>query len=226
MFRACGILFGLLLTTAAARASPYWIEYEPGNGYFPEEVGWTRYTSYGGDQRSIEDGWLIMDGMASPGIYDYALMAGNAIDPGPGALFVCEWRVFVSELTGPYDPGVAIHSDDKWAASFVLSSSAIYSLFEPEVSASFEPGIAHTFEFQSADMRTYILSVDGAPAINGSFWESLTGPAVAWGDRVYRASSAAYWDYFRFGVTPECGSLALASALGALGVLRRSRARR
>ncbi len=203
MRRVLNVMLAMLLAAAAARASPYWIEYEPANGHFPEEEGWWRLTGYGGDQRSIEDGWLVMDGTADPRIYDYALMEGGPVDPGPGELFVAQWRIRVDHVTGPYDPWVTVHSDEKWAAGFTLSENAILSVFEPDVTASFEPGIPHTFELQSANMRTYVLSIDGVPALSGAFWLSLTGPAVAWGDGVYGAASLARWNYFRFGVIPE-----------------------
>jgi hypothetical protein len=224
MFRVLDMLLAMLLAAAAARASPYWIEYEPANGHFPEEEGWWRLTGYGGDQRSIEDGWLVMDGTADPRIYDYALMEGGPVDPGPGELFVAQWRIRVDEAGYYYDPGVGIFSDEKWAAGFVMSATAIYSVFEMEVSASFEPGVPHTFEFQSSDMRTYVLSIDGAPAINGSFWLSLTGPAIAWGDIVDGGFSLARWDYFRFGVVPECNSCVM--SIGGFLLLFRSRAGR
>jgi len=68
MSRMVGWVLGLAATLVGAPrlGDQFWVEYEPPNGYFPEDVGWTRYTSYGGDQRALEDGWLVMDGMADP----------------------------------------------------------------------------------------------------------------------------------------------------------------
>jgi hypothetical protein len=52
------------LVVGAAQASPYWIDYEASSGQFPEQPGWTRLTNYGGDQRSVDVGWLLEDGSA------------------------------------------------------------------------------------------------------------------------------------------------------------------
>ena len=227
MFRARTVMLAVLLTTAAARASPYWIEYEPAGGHFPEEEGWYRFTGYGGDQRAIEDGWLVMDGLADPRIYDYALTGTDGgLDPGAGELFIAQWKLRVDEAGYYYDPGVGIFSDEKWAVGFVLNETTIYSAFETDVSASFEPGVPHTFAFQSSDMRAYVLSIDGTPAINGSFWLSLTGPAIAWGDMVQGGFSLARWDYFRFGVVPEGNSLVMGGSIVTLLPLCRARTRR
>jgi hypothetical protein len=209
MFRfCCRTLIPLLLAAAAARASPYWVEDDPGAGRFPEDEGWLRFTREGGDERSIDDGWLVMDGMASPEIQDYyEIRRPGAIDPDPGEEFVMRWRIRVDELVWYHDPCASASSNEQWAVGFMLSRSAIYSTFEQDVSAEFEPGVAHTFEFRSADMRTYVLSIDGTPAIYGNFWLSLTPPRVAWGDGVYGGASLARWEYFEFGVVPECTSV-------------------
>jgi hypothetical protein len=226
MFRVLNVILGMLLATAAARASPYWIEYEPGNGHFPEEEGWWRLTSFGGDQRWLDDGWLVMDGMADPQIQDYyRLDMGGSLDPGPAEVFVVQWRVRIDDLQWYYDPEVGVFSDEKWAVGFVMSLRQIESEFEQGVSASFEPGVDHTFDFRSADMRTYVLSIDGVPAIEGDFWLSLTPSRVLWGDGVYGGASMARWDYFRFGVVPECNSFVLGAAVMAPLTLLRRRTR-
>jgi hypothetical protein len=224
MFRMFNAIVTMLLVVGAARASPYCIEYEPANGQFPEEEGWERITSHGGDQRSIEDGWLVMDGMASTAIMDYYRMyMDGALDPGPGELFVMRWRVCVDDLYGHVDPGAGVFADDDWAVGFNMSLSDIRSVWEPGVDASFEPYVPHTFEFSSADMREYTLSIDGIPAIEGSFWLSLWDSRVQWGDGVSGAASLARWDYFGFGVVPECDSLLSASTAALLLVLLRVR---
>ena len=202
------VLVLLLLPASAARASPYWIAYE-GND-FPENEGWPRRTSWGGAQRSLEDGWLVLDGRADPRIYDYyELAVPGGIDPGPGELFVAQWRVYVDHVLGQYDAGLSVVSDAHWTVAFALSQDTVYSMCETGVSATFEPGRPHTFELRSADMRSYVLSIDGNPAIHGRFWEGLTTSAVAWGDSVYHAASLSRWDYVRFGVVPEPGSIVL-----------------
>ena len=53
-------------------------------------------------------------------------------------------------------------------------------------------------------MRSYELSVDGDPAVEGVFFESLSpSSGVAFGDIVHGGASLAAWDYVRFGVVPE-----------------------
>ena len=104
-----------------------------------------------------------------------------------------------------------------------MSLSEIESTFESGVSASFEPGVAHTFDFRSGDMRTYVLAIDGVPAISGNFWLSLTPSRALWGDMVGGGGSLARWDYFRFGVVPECDSFLSASSIGVLLALLRTR---
>lgn len=227
MLRVLNVTVTLLLAVTTARASPYWIEYEPATGHFPEEEGWERVTRYGGDQRSLEDGWLVMDGTASVGIQDYYVMPMNGgLDPASGETFVVQWRIVVEELVGYYDPSVAIFSDDQWAVGFRLSRTEIVSSFEPGVAADFESGIPHTFEFESTDMRNYVLRIDGAPAIYGTFWESLYASDVRWGDGVYGGASLARWDYFQFGVVPECDTFVLGCALIAVAFLSRTITRR
>jgi hypothetical protein len=217
----------MLCTTVAARASPYWIEYEPGNGHFPEEEGWSRFTAFGGDQRSLEDGWLVMDGTADPRIYDSYEMAMNGhLDPDPGELFIAQWRIRVDQVSAYYDPAVGIFSDEKWAVGFDLNRTTIHSAFEDGVSATFEPDVAHDFEFRSSDMRTYVLSIDGVPAIYGNLWLSLTPSKVDWGDEWYGIASLARWDDFSFGVVPECNSFILTACIATFLVVLRTRTRR
>ncbi|MEW6250930.1 MAG: hypothetical protein AB1716_09805 [Planctomycetota bacterium] len=192
------VLFALL---PAALADQYWIAYEADNGRFPEEEGWTRYFGYGGAQRWFEDGWLVMDGMADPRIWEsYILEMHGALDPLPAEVLLMEWRVEVQALIGPYDPGVSVFSDEKWAVGFTLSRDRIYSVFESGVSAPFQPGVAHKFLLRSTDVRRYVLLIDGVPAIHGNFWLSLTPSVVSWGDKVQNAASRARWDNFRIGV--------------------------
>ncbi|MEW6251520.1 MAG: hypothetical protein AB1716_12805 [Planctomycetota bacterium] len=212
----------LLIAAATARSSPgdtYWVNYQASSGLFPEEAGWTRYTREGGDQRWFEDGWLVMDGTADPRIQDYNRF-DRSLDPAPGEEFIVQWRISVDQLSGYYDPAIGVFSDEQWGVGFVMSLGDIKSQFEQNVSASFAPGVAHTFELRSRDMRAYSLSIDGLPAISGSFWLSLSRSHVAWGDGVYGAASLARWEFVRFGVVPEPDSgicLVTGAALGLFG---------
>ncbi len=224
MRRVLSVMLVALAAATAARASPYWIEYEPAGGLFPEEEGWTRLTNFGGAERSLEDGWLVLDGRADPRIQDaYRMQRPGTLDPDLGEQFVAAWRLQVDSVSAYYDPYVGIFSDQNWGVAFTLSDSAIYSVFETDVSAPFTPGVPHAFELRSSDMLSYTLLIDGTPALYGDFWESLTTSQITWGDGAIGTASLARWDYFSFGVVPECSSLMLVAGLWGSGLSIRSR---
>ena len=204
----------LALAVSVGRADPYWIAYE-GNE-FPENEGWTRITGpLGGAQRFIENGALVLDSRASTSIVDFYRREMNGqLDPDPGELFIMQWRLKIDEVVGLYDVVAGVFFDENWAAAFQLNEDTIFSTFEAGVSASFQPGVFHDFELRSADMRSYELYIDNVLAIQGSFWLSLQGSRVGWGDGVQGAASLSRWDYVRFGVVPEPGAVLLMSFLG------------
>jgi len=208
---------GALVTIAGA--DQYWIAYE-GND-FPENEGWLR-VSYGQPERWIEDGCLVIDSRGSVSWVEfYQLDMGGNLDPGPGELFVMEWRLRIEDTNGA-DAGIAVFSDDKWGAAFHLDADTISSVFEPDTSAPFLPDVFHEYELRSSDMRSYELYIDDDLAIEGSFWFQLVESRVAWGDDVQGAASLSRWDYVRFGVVPEPRSLVLVAAL-LTWLLRRGR---
>jgi hypothetical protein len=190
---------------ASATAEPYWIAYE-GND-FPENEGWAHIWSLPLAIRWIEDGSLVIDSRASGRTNDWYEWYPEWMNPGPGELFVAEWRLKVDELTiGWRDPSVGVFGDDSWGVGFNFNEDTITSVFEDDVSAQFEPHVFHDFELRTADMRAYRLYIDGSLAIQGAFWDSLTLSTVLWGDTVSGGASLARWDYFRFGVVPEPAS--------------------
>jgi hypothetical protein len=211
----------LLLAVGGASAEPYWITYE-GND-FPENEGWTRHTGAGGAQRWIEDGALVLDGRDDIMIYDAYTMS-RPIDPEPAELFIMRVRLKVDELAaGPFDPVFAVTSDESWRIGFELSETRIFNLDDPDMSASFEPGVFHCFEVRSWDMRSFELLIDGDLALTGPFTHIISASRVSWGDQVEGAASLSRWDYFEFGVVPEPSSISCC-LLGAV-VLRRGRSR-
>lgn len=213
------VLMLLLLPASAARASPYWIAYE-GND-FPENEGWYRFKGEGGGVRSIEDGWFVLDTRASISIYDYyEIRLAGTLDPGPGETFVMQWRLLVDEVQGRVDPAIGVASDENWVVSFEYMADQLRSTFEPGVGCSFVPGIPHSYELRSDDMRTYRLYVDDLLALEGSFWLSLTTSLVNWGDGVKGAASVSKWDYVRLGVVPEPATV-ITSVCGLVWAFRR-----
>ncbi len=217
MTRILRFLVVSLVVVSAVSADQYWIAYE-GND-FPENEGWLRI-SYGQPERWIEDGCLVIDSRGSVSwVESYRLEMQGNLDPGPDELFVMQWRLRIDEAYGA-DIGITVFSDDKWGAAFQLDADTISSVFEPDTSAPFLPGVFHEFELRSSDMRSYELYIDDDLAIEGSFWFQLIESRVGWGDGVQGAASLSRWDYVRFGVVPEPSS-ALLLGLGVL--IRRDR---
>jgi hypothetical protein len=222
-----GIVMALLLSAAAARASPYWVEYEPGNGHFPEdpEEGWTRYIREGGAQRSLQDGALVLDSLASPSIVDEYSQFMPSL-PEANELFVCEWRLQVNATDG-CDPGMFISFGAPGDVFLQYYLDRIYSMNEMEYIAEFAPGVYHDYALTSSDLTNYALYIDGALVHVGEvnapgFWAFVT-----WGDVSSSYTSFTGWDYVRFGVVPEpsAGLLLGAAVIGAVcgpGLRRRT----
>ena len=210
MTARCLIVGALLLGGQIASADEYWIAYE-GND-FPENEGWWHIWGDVRADRRIEDGSLVIDGLADIRIVDFYQMPMNGtLDPGPGETFIMQWRLRVDEVVSRrgLDPGVSVFSDDMWAVSLRFGEDRVESVFETNVRATFEPGVFHEFELRSSDMRSYQFLIDGELAINGSFWFSLIESRVGWGDVIEGARSLSRWDYVRFGVVPEPQTLLL-----------------
>jgi len=204
MVRVLSVTFVVLLTAVTARASPWWASWS-GDSY-PETGDWTHYASDPPAQRWLEDGKLFIDSRADWYISDsYSQVRPGEMTLGPGETLVVSWRIKVDEVIpiGGDDPAVYIGSDDQYAVSLLLGTSRIYSFYETDKSAPFSPGVLHEFTFQSNDMRTYQLLIDGAPAFQGTFFESLFYfPSVGWGDMTSNRSLAE-WDWVECGITPE-----------------------
>lgn len=192
--------------SSTAGAEPYWVSYDGTD--FPENQGWTRLSGAGGADRWIEDGTLALDGRANFMIYDAYTMT-RMIDPEPGELFIMRVRIKVDDIaSGPWDPAFFATSDDSWSVGFALSKTRIFNVDDLSMSATFEPGVYHTYELRSWDMRNYELRIDGGVAITGPFTHIISSSRISWGDEVEGAASLSHWDYFEFGVVPEPGGAA------------------
>jgi hypothetical protein len=210
------VLAALGVLAAPAGAEQYWIAYE-GND-FPENEGWIRYWGDwegpyhgGGAIRTIEDGILTMDSLFDTGVYDYAyLERPGQVDPGPGEVFVMEWRAVIEDTTGEptWDAAVMVASDAAWMLTIGLCTDEVVSSFEG-VTIPIAPGVFHDYRVLSPDMRGYQLYVDGEVALLGSFWRGLTESRLAWGPGSQGVSTLSHWDYVRMGVIPEPASLVL-----------------
>jgi len=221
MTRILPFLIVSLLVVSAVSADQYWIAYE-GND-FPENEGWTRvWGNWDGQYegpgaiRTLEDGILTYDSLYDDGVYDFSKMyRPGQMDPGPGELFVMEWRLKVDQVDGRADPTVWVSSDDAWLLGLEFGYDRIYSVFEDYLQIPFAPEVYHAYRVESTDMREYDLYVDGEVARSGAL-RHLVGPSdIGWGDSIQGAASLHRWDYFRFGVVPEPSGLALVCVLGA-----------
>jgi hypothetical protein len=207
----------------------YWTQYQSRpDAPYPEDQGWQRIIApgYGGAQRSIdEDGNLVLDSSGSGGIVDsYRIDAPGMFHADWSHPFVIEWREKVDFTTDPSESDVGLFSDDGWGAGFSITSDRIYSVNEYPASASFAPGW-HNFRMTTEDMRSWALSIDNTPALEGSFIESYWASGVGWGDGGQGGVSLTRWAYFGFGIVPEPTTI-LELSVGLALVLRMSRGQR
>jgi len=215
---------------SVATAEQYWIAYE-GND-FPENEGWER--TYGDGHwppqdepdRWLEDGALVIDTMRDPSLWEY-YSVHRAIDPGPGELFVAEWRVRVDEIGGwaGYDPGVVIARDyPPGHAVFRFDVDQFYAK-EEDIWIPVTAGCYHEYRFESGDMDSYDVFVDSVHVHSGVFdADTLLSSFVTFGPGVQGGSSHSNWDFVRFGVVPEPSAGLLFGSAG-LTVMGRPRAR-
>ena len=205
MIRISCLLTACLLFVSTASADPYWIAYE-GND-FPENEGWTRLWNGPFAERWIEDGSLFIDTRPVLSTCEWYEQHPSAVAPQDTELFVLQWRVKIDEFSGgQLGPSISVFSDDCWAVAFYMNNDSIWSAFECDVYASYEPNVYHEYYLQSSDMRYYELYLDGALAIQGQFWESVTTNKISWGEGTSSSVSVSSWDYVRFGVVPEPSS--------------------
>ena len=203
----------LLMLVAAAVAEPYWVEYDPSAGLFPEELGWERTVYGGGAERSFDDGALVLDGSESIQIVDDYWMQAS-LECASGEQFLIEWRLRVDEVAGFADPIVGVSAAGHGVIALSYTPESIYSLLE-DVWIPFAPGQYHAYALASSDMLNYELRIDGVVAHVGQFVGPCPQSGITWGDGASGASSISVWDYVRFGVIPEPST----GILFALGVL-------
>jgi len=203
MMRVLCFLSLLTLGACAVRADQYWIAWE--GTELPEVQGpWLRSLGYGGAKRTINNGILTYDSLHNINIWDYSYIERQRkIDPGPGEMFVMEWRLRVRKVIGDADPTTSVASDEAWMVGFAYAEDRIFSVFENFLEIPIEPGRMHEYRLLSTDMRAYDLFIDGGLVRRGAFSKRITSSYVGWGDGVQGAASLHEWDYFRFGVIPE-----------------------
>ncbi len=195
------------------QAEQFLIEYSAASGLYPEVCGWTRSTHGGGAVRSIADGILTLDSTGSSMICDF-YRVDRPITPGPGETFVAEWRVRVAQHSGYWEGLASARADDGGEVAFGYDTDRVFGYWEGWY-VPVAPSVFHTYRLESASMYDYSLWINGTYAHGGVFVRpGAPNPTVWFGDGTYGAGtlSLTQWDYFRFGIAPEPGGIALALA--------------
>ena len=138
------------------------------------------------------------------------------MDPGPGELFVAEWRLLVEAGSTGYDAGVAIaRSFLPGFVSFGFGPDQAWNGLD-NLFFDIEPGIYHTYRFESEDMVGFDFLIDGQLVQQGTFLSPSSNQShINFGDKTDGWASLSRWDYLCFGVVPEpSGSLMAIAILG------------
>ena len=198
--RLLPVVVCVLAAGSVARGALFWRCWE-GNKY-PEQEGWYRTVRGGGAERTLANGMLTLDGMASGSIVDEYHWEAPLV-PAPGQYFRVDWRMRVDQVAGIADPLLAITAGGRGEVFLLYQEAAIYSMYE-YVWINFAPGVFHKYSLTSGDLLTYDLRIDGQLVYSGHFVGPSPTSGVGWGDGAEAASSLSVWDYVRFGVVSGC----------------------
>jgi hypothetical protein len=204
------VLAAAFCAVGAAKAEQFWIAYE-GDDY-PENRGWERVWGddngpySGGANRSVADGIFTLDSLSNIQICDF-YKTQRTIDPVPGEVFVAEWRVRLDPSSDSRDVGVGIcRALSPGSAYFYIGPTSMYWGTDPwsGVTIGLEEAVFHSYRFESADMQSFVLTIDDTISLNGYFRDNTTLQySVGFGDCVQGERSLSQWDYFRYGIVPE-----------------------
>jgi hypothetical protein len=200
--RGTWLMLTILAISAPLAQADWWYTYEASQGTFPEQQAWNRWTDGGGAQRSFEDGAVVLDASASPGIMDfYGRGMPSLPDPNdPTRAFVCEWTLCVTSVDGWLNPNIGIMFAGYGDVFLGYETGQIYSYHETKYVADFEPGVFHTYRLATRDMQTYTLAVDGAAPYAGNVSPWAPSSGVTFGDNGTNCGSISRWQYVRYGV--------------------------
>jgi hypothetical protein len=117
------------LWACLVQAEQFWCTYDASCGQYPEDVGWDRLTHAGGDERSFQDGSLVLDGLSSPYLVDdYGIQ--RPIELAADETLVMEWRLRVDEVVGVADPVMDVWSEGHGSVTLWYAESAVYSVYD------------------------------------------------------------------------------------------------
>ena len=149
-------------------------------------------------RRWFEDGALVLDGMASIYIADMYKQYLPSLPVIGEEILTVAWGLRVDEIYGFGDPGVTISMHGHGNVTLVYcANNRILSSGECEWVADYEPAAFHKYTFTTADLDTYILSIDSLPVHSGPVGPPMPDSYVAWGDSVQGAASRSTWQYMR-----------------------------
>ena len=150
----------------------------------------SRHILYGGAQRRFENGCLVLDSRASPGIVDYYDMyRPGLVHVDPGVAFLLQWRSKIEICLGNVDLGVGICTDEKWDVAFSMGYDHLESAYEPGVRVPFSAGVFHDFQLISTDLRRYALYVDSRRRSKGHSRLTRLSPLDYSGEMAVRVRS-------------------------------------
>ena len=219
------LVVALALGAGRAGADTWWYTYEA-DGTYPEQEGWERTIMGGGAQRWFEDGAFVLDSTGSTEPLDiYAKGMPTLPDPNdPTHAFVCEWRLRINTIVGYWSPTLFLLFQGYGDIGLGYDMDQIYSFFEGEYIADFEPGVFHSYRLVTSDLETYTLAIDGTVVYTGEVDPWALTSVVNFGDSAEARGSLSRWDYVRYGVTavPEPGSILLLGTIMAGPLWRRS----
>jgi hypothetical protein len=169
---------------------------------FPEDCGWERWTNDGGDERWFEDGALVLDGMASIYIADMYKQYLPSLPFVGQEILAVAWGLRVDQIYGFGDPGVIISVDRHGEIDLMYcANNKILSGGESEWIADYTPGVFQEYGFTTADLNSYVLTINGVAVHSGPIGPPMPDSYVAWGDSVQGAASKSTWSYVRIAVT-------------------------
>ncbi len=218
MSRLCTTLAVLALGVSSAGAEQFWFTYEA-NDYPEAEGPWIRYTRGGGAERSLQDGALVLDGLADWHIVDEYYITTPPFVLDAGEWLEVDWRVRIDETPTNLDAGVAIRAGAEGIVLLSYAEDGIWIDTEG-VWIDFTPAVFHDYSLVSSTLDDYSLYVDGILAHVGDFGAPYMSSGLTWGDMTEGATSMTTWSFVRFGVVPE-PPVGFVMALAGL-VLRRS----
>lgn len=205
------VCVGALIPTV--RADDVLLRYE-GNA-FPEASGWTR-EPFGNPTRAIDQGEFVQF-FDEPTDQDFYRRSLNEF-VGTQSFFA-EWRMQSSapaSLLGQSQIPTAFVLGGSGAAFYhvIVADSRVQFLRDtniPLVFVDIDPSLPHTYRIELLGDLSYTFLIDGQ-VVDRGIPEGLypyQDARIVWGARFYEPGQTVEWDYIRYGMIPEPGTISL-----------------